>query len=242
MRFFLLDSNYSQIPFGGKPTKKFRFPGVELLVGILLMVHLMSLGLMGGEFYQELAVWCSPHSVQAVVTHRYSRTEDGNTSYYLEYSYSAGGETYKGEDWVSREFYLRHEEGDQVSIQTAAFDPAVSAVEGQQAWVTMILGTAVCLACAGLMVWILARLIRERRRHAICLARGHRLEGTAAIKPCHTDAGVMIVANYFFDSPLSGRRIEGRETLTKRSVDEDSLPEVASVHLLFVDEETHMML
>ncbi len=240
--FFLLNPNYRRVPMGGKPLKRMGLPWLPFLLLLMVLSLGFGLAMLARETYNDLAVWCSPLNVHGVVVKRYTTTSDGGKSYHVRYAYQNGNETLVSRDDISHRLYRSLAENSPIELQVSSFDPGASQVMGQQSWWTLGFCWAMIGGSEALMTYLLYDSICTRRRHGLCLKKGRRVEGTAFLTGSDGEGGYMVTAKYSFTSPHSGRNCVGRDCLLRNDLREQPLPKSAAVHLLVVDDGTHMML
>jgi hypothetical protein len=239
---FLLNSNYRRVPLGGKPINPLTFPWPALVTSLIALAFCLICILFCTHIYNDINVYCSHRIVQGRVAGGRTTYSEGNTTYYLQYSYTADGQIRSGEDIVSGELYRALKKDDGIPLQVSNINPDAACVQGQfQAFALFWQLTGLSLFFMVFNVDLLTKTLAYRR-HSACLKHGRRVTGTALLTGDTGEYGYRVTAKYSFKSPRTRREITGTETLISDDLKDQPLAKNVQVQLLYVDDRTHMML
>jgi len=243
-QFFLLDPDNGayvagtsrRLPAGGHGC-------ILLFMSIFVLAGLFIAGDLARKWVRFAVLSTSYAETQGQVVYRRIESDEGAT-YYVTYRYLAGDRAYSLEDAVAKVTYHSVEEGQSLTVRYARHDPAMATIEPGRAGGLLIL-TGFCLAWNGLVFpisWLLAREVHKRRRLG---RRGQRIEGEIVDCTSHRDGDgdLVLDVRYRFRSPDTWLWIEGKGSQLRKDLEDRPLPPSGTaVHVLYLDDKTHLVL
>jgi hypothetical protein len=169
---------------------------------------------------------------------------DEATTYYVTYRFVAGDEEHTVKESVNRSTYDGVEEGGSLHVRYAPRDPEIATIEPGQLGDLPIL-TLFGLGWSGFVFLIGRPLVGEvRKRHRLA-REGRRVAGQVmrSYGRRDRDGDYHLELWYHFVSPQTGSRIEdGGSQLRQDLADQPLPPPGTPVQVLFVDNETYLVL
>jgi hypothetical protein len=241
---FLLDPDNEPLALDTRPKLLPRKQGCFLLfLSLFVLAGLLVTAGLIREWAEFVLLSTSYAETLGQVLDRRIESDDGAT-YYVTYRFFANDQVHTVEEVVAKATYHSVEEGQSLTVRYARRDPTITTIEPGR------IGGLVTLTAFGLVwngivasiTWLTVREILERRRLA---GKGQRLEGEVIRCSGHrdSDGDYVVEVRFGFRSPQTGMWIEDKDSQIRQDLKAEPLPLPGSpVHVLYLDEETYMVL
>jgi hypothetical protein len=242
--FFLLDPQNE--PFAAGTSHKLPSRGhgcVLIFMSIFVVAGLLIAGDLTRRWAYVVLLNTEYAETQGQVTGHRIEFDEGAT-YYVAYRYVAGDRAYLLEDAVTKDTYHSLDDGQAVLVRYARRNATIATIEPGR-YGGLLLLTGFCLVWNGFVFgisWLLAREYLKRSRLA---RQGRLIAGEIAACTSHRDGdGDLVVdLDYRFRSPLTWSWTKGTGSQLRKDMERKPLPAPGTpVHVLYVDDETHMVL
>jgi hypothetical protein len=187
----------------------------------------------------------SGKTTRAEITDAYSsRSNKGGTSYYIDYEFKAGGQTYKKHVQIGSGLYNNTYIGDSVSIKYLPTDPNVSVLTGDykddternNGIILMAIFLPTCLIIGALILWVDGS---NRRISGGQLLAGQIIssQGRAGSKGTYN-----VTIEYGFTNPY-GQQLTKKQTSNRPDLRKSPLPAAGTpVAVLYVDDKFYRLM
>jgi hypothetical protein len=241
---FLLDPDNEPFAIGASLKLPAGGQGCVLLfMSIFVLAGLFIAGDIIRRWAHVVILNISYAEVEGQVVDRWIESDDGAT-YYVTYRFVANDRVYTVEEAVAKATYHSLGEDQSLTIRYAQRDPSIATIQPGRIGGLLAL-TVFCLVWNGLVFsfsWLLLREVLKRRKLA---RRGQRIAGE--IVRCSadrdSDGDFVLEVRFGFRSPHTGVWIEGKDSQTRKDLEGRPLPPRGTpVHVLYLDDETYLML
>lgn len=241
---FLLDPGNESLAKGARPKRLPREQGCLLLfLSIFVLAGLLVAAEVVRQWVEVILLSTSYAATQGQVLDRRIESDEGAT-YYVTYRFVADDQAHTVEEVVAKATYHSVEDGQYLTVRYTRRNPTITTIEPGRIGGPLIL-TAFCLVWNGIVfsiAWLTVREILMRRR----LAReGQRLGGEVIRCFGHkdSDGDFVVEVRFGFRSPQSGMWIEDKDSQIRKDLSAELLPSPGTpVHVLYLDDETYMVL
>ncbi|MFC2038015.1 DUF3592 domain-containing protein [Chloroflexota bacterium] len=180
---------------------------------------------------------------QGQVLGRRMESDEGAT-YFVTYRFVVDDRVHTVENSVSKATYHSVEEGQSLTVRYAQRDRTITTIEPGRVGGLLAM-TGFCLARNGIVLWVTRPVVGEIFRRRKLARRGQRLAGEIIRCSGYKDSGgdFTVTVRFGFHSPQTGTRIEGKDSQIRKDLKGKPLPAPGTaVHVLYLDDETYMVL
>jgi len=242
--FFLLDPDNE--PFATGASRKLPASGQGCILLFLSIFVLAGLFIAADVIrrWVHVAILSTDYAeTQGQVLGREIKDDDGAT-FYVTYRFVADDQVHTIRENVEKAVYYSAEEGQELTVRYSPADPSIATMAPGRVGGLLAI-TGFCVLWDGTVFVISALVLREVLERRKLARHGQRLVGEILRSSGHrdSDGDFMLSLGYGFRSPLTGTRMEGTNSQVRKDLEDGPLPPPGTpVHVLYLDDDVHMVL
>ena len=241
---FLIDPENEPYALGLSP----RLPAGKLgcftlFLGLFVGAGLLLGGALAREWVHFAILSASEAETQGQVLQREIDIDD-STTYYVTYRFIVNDREHTVEESVGKDTYQSVEEGQHLRIRYSELDPNIATIEPGRIGVLPVV-TVFCLIWNGVVFVITLGTLREVRKRRRLGKVGQRITGEVVrcSGEVDGDGDYVLTVGFRFNSPQTGQWIQGRDSQIRNDLKGEAPPPPGtSVHVLYLDDGTYMIL
>jgi hypothetical protein len=170
--------------------------------------------------------------------------DDDGATYYVTYRFVANDQVHTIRESVEKTVFHSLEEGQSATVRYAPRDLSIATIAPGHVGGLLAL-TGFCLLWDGTVLVISAVMAREILKRRKLARHGQRIMGKILRSAGHrdSDGDFVLDLEFHFRSPQTGDWIEDSESHIRKDLEDEPLPPAGTpVHVLYLDDETHLVL
>ncbi len=242
--FFLLDPDNERFATGASRRLPAGSQGCALLfLSIFVLVGLFMAADITRRWVHVAILSTDYAEAEGQVLGREIEDDDGAT-YYVTYRFVANDRVHTIRENVEKGVFHSMEEGQSAIVRYAPRDPRIATIAPGRVGGLLAL-TGFCGLWDGTVLFISALVLREVLQRRKLARRGQRLVGEILRISGRrdSDGDFVLILGYGFRSPLTAAQLEGSNSQVRKDLADGPLPPPGTpVHVLYLDDERHMVL